>query len=617
MAGNLESLDTILRENLLRIPDYQRGYSWGAKEVQDFWDDLELIVDGREHYAGVLTFEEVPAEIYSGWEKDRWLITDRRMKPYYIVDGQQRLTTAIILLVSILKATKENFSGSLLDSNRSLDSIYGDYLFQEKDCNKTYKFSYDQNNDSLGYYISKILEEPLPVNTNLTIEDNEYSANLSFTKDFFEKKCRALSFSKLDKLFSKLIYSLVFNKYVIDKELDIFVTFETMNNRGKPLSKLELLKNRLIYLTMLIDTNDSAKANLREQINQCWKNLYRNLGKKELSQNGNLLFKFRSSNNLDDLFLNLQIREYQPLRDFFKERKDTNHFSEGELINSLLGDYFTAKNVIDKKIGINDLRKYIDDLSKKIIMWVTVNNPLDYIDSVFDFEEARVLNGIKILLNTRRSTTGSSFLFHAIFPIFSIDRVIFSLYSSSDNCTSKQRVTILRQIEQALLIRLYLGNLEYKGRTDRLFSFTELREFSTLLEEISKKEVISYDEFILQLKQTVSKLKTAFISGTFFSNTKVDAFLFYKQNKRVAKYILYNMEADLIERSHEPEYKNRIRELYSHFETDFYNIEHIYPKAGHNSYWNRQFGKLDGKEKDRYKNCLANLLLIGKKKMVI
>ena len=41
---------------LLRIPDYQRGYSWKDKEVRDFWEDLELIDENRNHYAGVLNF---------------------------------------------------------------------------------------------------------------------------------------------------------------------------------------------------------------------------------------------------------------------------------------------------------------------------------------------------------------------------------------------------------------------------------------------------------------------------------------------------------------------------------------------------------------------------------
>lgn len=41
----------------------------------------------------------------------------------------------------------------------------------------------------------------------------------------------------------------MFNVYQINDSFDIFVAFEIINNRGKPLSSLELLKNRLIYLS--------------------------------------------------------------------------------------------------------------------------------------------------------------------------------------------------------------------------------------------------------------------------------------------------------------------------------------------------------------------------------
>lgn len=41
----------------------------------------------------------------------------------------------------------------------------------------------------------------------------------------------------------------MFNLHEIEDDFDVFVAFETMNNRGKKLSNLELLKNRLIYLT--------------------------------------------------------------------------------------------------------------------------------------------------------------------------------------------------------------------------------------------------------------------------------------------------------------------------------------------------------------------------------
>ena len=69
----------------------------------------------------------------------------------------------------------------------------------------------------------------------------------------------------------------LFNEYVIKDEFDVFVAFETMNNRGKPLSDLELLKNRLIYLTTLYsdDELDAAeRRSLRDAINAARRTIF-------------------------------------------------------------------------------------------------------------------------------------------------------------------------------------------------------------------------------------------------------------------------------------------------------------------------------------------------------
>lgn len=132
-----------------------------------------------------------------------------------------------------------------------------------------------------------------------------------------------------------------------------------------------------------------------------------------------------------------------------------------------------------------------------------------------------------------------------------------------------------------------------------------------------ENEELNFSEYLNKLRITVNKLKQAFVSGEFFENAKIDSFYFYKNNKRVAKYILYNLEANLIEEAKDPEFKKRISELFSRFETDFYNIEHIYPKAGKNTYWSERFSSLNDREKEKKKHSLPNLLLVGKKRMVI
>ena len=74
-------------------------------------------------------------------------------------------------------------------------------------------------------------------------------------KDFFanilQETYEQYGICEIEKLFIKLTQRLKFNIYNIDDDFNVFIAFETMNNRGKRLSNLELLKNRLIYLTTL------------------------------------------------------------------------------------------------------------------------------------------------------------------------------------------------------------------------------------------------------------------------------------------------------------------------------------------------------------------------------
>ena len=107
MQSELKSLSKIFSECIFRIPDYQRGYSWEQKHLKDFWNDIQQLPDGKNHYTGVLTLEPVTPEEYQRWEDDLWIINAKRYAPLYVVDGQQRLTTAIVLLQAILEAIPE------------------------------------------------------------------------------------------------------------------------------------------------------------------------------------------------------------------------------------------------------------------------------------------------------------------------------------------------------------------------------------------------------------------------------------------------------------------------------------------------------------------------------
>lgn len=102
MKTELFTVSKIFTESLYRIPDYQRGYSWGDDQLADFWLDLEQLSSDAKHYTGVLTLEEVSEETWSSWDDDSWIIRSRRYQPYYIVDGQQRLTTVVLLIATTM-----------------------------------------------------------------------------------------------------------------------------------------------------------------------------------------------------------------------------------------------------------------------------------------------------------------------------------------------------------------------------------------------------------------------------------------------------------------------------------------------------------------------------------
>ncbi len=51
----LESLTEIFNNKIFRVPDYQRGYSWGKSQLEDLWRDLEILEEGKNHYTGMLS----------------------------------------------------------------------------------------------------------------------------------------------------------------------------------------------------------------------------------------------------------------------------------------------------------------------------------------------------------------------------------------------------------------------------------------------------------------------------------------------------------------------------------------------------------------------------------
>ena len=97
MEKDLQNLRQIFNDKFFRIPDYQRGYSWETTaQIEDFWEDVELLQTGECHYTGLLTYEKIK-NIKD--KDDLKLNSEYTLSGYSLVDGQQRLTTAEALIM--------------------------------------------------------------------------------------------------------------------------------------------------------------------------------------------------------------------------------------------------------------------------------------------------------------------------------------------------------------------------------------------------------------------------------------------------------------------------------------------------------------------------------------
>lgn len=114
-ASNV-TIPVLFAKKCFRIPNYQRGYAWGESQLNDLWDDImDIQKNGlayRPHYTGAITLQQIDVNDLTPDEKK--LASEEGMEYYNVVDGQQRLTT-IVILISALKNSIRNGRKQLVE----------------------------------------------------------------------------------------------------------------------------------------------------------------------------------------------------------------------------------------------------------------------------------------------------------------------------------------------------------------------------------------------------------------------------------------------------------------------------------------------------------------------
>jgi uncharacterized protein with ParB-like and HNH nuclease domain len=579
MKDDLLSVSKIFSENLFRIPDYQRGYSWTEKQLKDFWTDIEQIEEGRNHYTGVITLEDVPKETYSRWDDDLWIIKSRHYKPYYIVDGQQRLTTIIIFIQSILELVKDE---EYLNYT-PIEDIRKRFIFDSKDggISRAYIFGYEKDNPSYEFLKTKIFLEQSDFHS--TLEETIYTHNLLAAKEFFYSQLKELSITEIENYYTKVTQHLLFNIYAISEDIDVCVAFETMNNRGKPLSHLELLKNRLIFLSTKFKVDVEEKSKLRYVINESWKTVYHYLGKN----------KDRSLDDDNFLMTHFFLRFGSEL--FIDDDGDYNgiweYRHEDEYQNYLLNKRFTIKRLIHVDNDIKDILTlqeiydYAKDIKRVVEMFYYIFNPNN---SNFTDKEKISLERLRRLAQSR-SSQGLSDRLILIVAIF---------LNEKDSDKRQQILEIIEQIEFIDAISPYMSGIESIDFTEQSIKY--VNKHITLSSLISKFEKYRNDVY--------KKVK---FDQIFSEWGKRRGYFGWKG----ARYFLFEYEIFLKEQSKTNREKLSWNEyVKENYRSDFNTIEHIYPQKVSYECWKAPYKDYSIPQRNILKNSIGNLVPLSRPK---
>lgn len=260
------SVASILSTDALKvynIPRYQREYTWGQREWANLYDDV--FDNDPGYFLGSII-------VIQGEIDPKTNIVD-----FEVIDGQQRLTTISLLLAALYARINEH--PDAIDEDMQLDDVrpLRNRLVLKSNKGMTRVVPQVQNHNQDDYRwilkehagLAVVMQRPKYHGVRKMSKAFEYfydrlGGEISGMGD--DEAVRTL----LDK--SRLLCSAVLVQINVDTHADAYTLFASLNNRGVPLSAVDLIKN-----TLLAKVADADGDELDYYFEQ-WQEVLRNLG---------------------------------------------------------------------------------------------------------------------------------------------------------------------------------------------------------------------------------------------------------------------------------------------------------------------------------------------------
>lgn len=229
-------LGALLAQRRFGVPTYQRAFAWGSgegrDEVEDFWNDLEQAVASQSdeaYFLGTVVLSD----------SSDYVETLPASGRSFIIDGQQRLTTAFLLIIAIR------------DAFRKRNDSRGDDIEKQYIASRDLRTREVESRLRLGATDNEFLQSLIEGKRQLLDRRAPQSHRLlakamDFLSDQIEEHAASLGDKWADRLVDwvDLIHerALVIT-VTVPTESDAFLIFETLNDRGIDLTIADLTKN--------------------------------------------------------------------------------------------------------------------------------------------------------------------------------------------------------------------------------------------------------------------------------------------------------------------------------------------------------------------------------------
>ena len=216
---------------VFEIPKYQREYTWGMREWEALFDDLTSNDEG--YFLGSIICINSSVDLIAA-------------PKFEVVDGQQRLTTLSLFLSALYKSLTDNKDE--LDDEQESDRLQLKRMLVIKKTQSIRVVPQVQGSnrdDYLGLLasINLIPKRPVPNWAGLRRIHKAYSffiKRINEAVNESDDKVQAL-FKLLDKVNTAILVMIE-----VSNHSDAYTLFESLNNRGTPLTAVDLIKNLLL-----------------------------------------------------------------------------------------------------------------------------------------------------------------------------------------------------------------------------------------------------------------------------------------------------------------------------------------------------------------------------------